>query len=236
MDLEKRNDTINRLILSLSTFNSSWKDLAKYNPNFDQKVPLELIRHQIILQAKDKWHFSHPINEEQICLWIAKFISDHCYWCEFIFGNEIQSYLRAGFIRSVEMACDVLLTETTSDQFWTVCFALVDTNDGAPSPLSPLIYMQFWAFQSAAYIWRIVCMGDTWTHHFWDLLLFLFILACRAAKITEVHMDFDKEIIPEYDKYLAEEFKGKDCTFECDHYHYGYFGGPSSVMFDIDVV
>ena len=49
-------------------------------------------------------------------------------------------------------------------------------------------------------------------------------------------MDFDKEIIPEYDKYLAEEFKGKDCTFECDHYHYGYFGAPSSVMFDIDVV
>ena len=49
-------------------------------------------------------------------------------------------------------------------------------------------------------------------------------------------MDYDKEHMTDYDKYLAKHLKGMDCTYKCDHYHYGYFGVPSTIKFDKETV
>jgi len=47
MEVDRRNDSINRVILAFTRINTSWQDLVRFNPHYDEGIPVELVRHQI---------------------------------------------------------------------------------------------------------------------------------------------------------------------------------------------
>ena len=55
----------------------------------------------------------------------------------------------------------------------------------------------------------------------------LFMLACNAAGIEEMHLDFHTKDIKTYKEFENEAiFNPYICDKVCNHYHYGSFGTP----------